>query len=266
MPNENNSSSWMTIRVGRGTLSFALSGTLGAVDFEPYVVKSGVSTAANLREAFKNSRLLCMDVPRARVMIDSDVLVVPIEKFKESDMAQLYHFTYPGTENEQVYYNVLPDLNAVALFAVNKDLQLVLNDHYRSVKLLAASSPVWRYLHQRSYTGSRNKLFGYFHEQQLNVLCFQQNRFKFCNSFSVKHSHDALYFLLYVWKQLRLQPQFDELHLVGDIDTPEWLQSELRKYLHKVFVISPAVDFNQVPATQVAGMPYDMMTLFVKGR
>ena len=68
-------------------------------------------------------------------------------------------------------------------------------------------TPVWRHLHQRSFTGHRNKLYGYFHSKRLDLFSFQQNRFKFCNSFEASHAYDALYFLLYTWKLLRLEAE-----------------------------------------------------------
>ncbi|MBR1485590.1 MAG: DUF3822 family protein [Prevotella sp.] len=263
---ENSLHDWLTIRVGRGTLAFALPAKEGNVTFEPYIVKSGVSMAANLREAFKTSQLLTLGATRARVMLESNVLTVPIEKFEETQMADLFHYTYPGTEQDTVCYNVLPDLNAVAVFAVNKDLKLVIDDHFKGVKLLAAITPVWRHLHQRSYIGPRNKLYGYFHERQLDVFSFQQNRFRFCNAFEVRHAQDALYFLLFVWRQLQLQSATDELHLVGELPDQEWLTGELRRFLRNVLVVSPQADFNHAPVTAIKGMPYDMQTLFVKGR
>lgn len=258
---------WMTIRIGRGTLSFSVpSDEEETIIFEPYVVKSGISMAANLREAFKYADLLQEHPQRARVLIDSDVLMVPVEMFQEQTMETMYRHAFPSHEQEMVYYNVLPDLNAVAVFSMNKDLRLVIDDHFKEVKLIVAASPVWRHLHQRSFTGTRRKLYGYFHEKQLDIFSFQQNRFKFCNSFAAGKAHDSLYFLLYVWKQLQLQPEHDEMHIVGDIPEQEWLVSELKKYLQKAYIINPSADFNRAPVTEIKGMPYDLQTLYVKGR
>lgn len=266
MQDSNSTNQWLTIRVGRGTLSFSMPLEAGDVAFEPYVVKSGISMAANLREAFKTSDLLQQGAVRARVLIDSPVLMTPIELFDEQEMAMNYHYVFPKTEQDAVFFNVLPDLNAVAVFSMNKDLRLVIDDHFQSVRLVAAISPVWRYLHQRSYTGSRQKLYGYFHEKRLEVFSFQQNRFRFCNSFDVNHVHDVLYFLLYVWQQLQFQPQTDELHIVGEIPEQEWLLGELREFIQKIYVINPAADFNRPSITDIKGMPYDLQTLLVKGR
>ena len=267
----------LTLRIGRGTLAFCVqSGEDTAVAYEPYVVRSGVSMAANLREAFKTADLLqplpppadgtAWTAQRVRAAIDADVMMVPIEQFDENDMAALHSLTFPASSHDVVCYDVLPDLNAVAVFAVNRDLRLVLNDHFPDLRLMPIMEPVWRHLHQRSFTGRRQKLYAYFHEQRMEVCAFRQNRFRFCNSFEAAKASDALFYLLYVWKQLQLQAEQDEVHIVGDIPQEEWMTGQLRRFVQNVYVINAAADFNSHPVTEVKGMPYDLMTLCAKGR
>lgn len=259
----------LTIRIGQNTMSFSMidaDSQRQPVVYEPYVVRSGVSMAANLREAFKSADMLASAPRRVQVLLDAKALLVPVEQFRESEAETLYAHAFTSNVQQNIVYNVLPDLNVVALFGVNKDLQLVLNDHFSDVRLIHAVAPVWRYLHQRSFAGYRSKLYGYFHDRQLDIFSFQQHRFKFCNVFDTVRAHDSLYFLLYVWKQLNLQPEYDEMHIVGDIPEREWLLQELRKYLQKAYVINPTAEFNRAPATLIPGMPFDLMTLFTKGR
>ena len=259
----------LTIRASRHSLSFsALDVTQegNSVTFEPYTVRSGISMAANLREAFKTAALPSMDFKRALLMVDSPVLMMPVDLFREQDTEVLYRHSFPKLTAERVEFNVLPELNAVALFAVNKDLRLVIDDHFADVKVNCAMTPVWKYLHQRSFIGTRGKLYGYFHDRKLEIFSFVQNRFKYCNAFDVSLAHDALYFLLYVWKQLALKPEHDEMHIVGDIPEPEWILAELRKYLQRAYIINPTGDFNRAQASLVKGLPYDLMAYYVKGR
>jgi len=265
----------MTIRVGRGTLSFSMTDEQGNVDFVPYVVKSGVSMAANLREAFKTCDFLARVPERARVLVDGDVLTVPLNLFEESQAEELFAHSFPDRQQEHVFFDVVSELKAVAISSVNKDLKTVLDDHFQDITLIVAVAPVWRHLHRRAFTGGNQKLYGYVHERRIDLFSFQQNRFGFCNSFDVRHVHDACYFLLYVWNQLHLQARKDELHLVGDLflnDTPTNLQeresllAQLRRFVQKVYVVNPSVDFNHAPVTEVKGMSYDLQTLFVKGK
>jgi len=258
----------LTLRIGRGTMAFATyaDDERTAVVYEPYVVKSGVSIAANLREAFKTSDLLLQAPPRVRVMLDTDVLMVPVELFSEETKDDIMHHAFPDTTQDVIYYNVVPDLNSVAIFAINSDLRLVIDDHFTDVQMIASASPVWRHLHQRSYIGNARKLFGYFHERHLDIFCFQQNRFKFFNSYEAARKNDALYFLLYVWKQLGLNSETDELHLAGDATDFEWLNAQLHRYVQRVFTVNPMADFSNLSVAIPKGMPYDLQTLYVKGR
>ena len=257
----------LILRIGRSTMAM-LSHTPDSdeVVYEPYVVKSGISMAANLREAFKESDLLLQAPPRVRVLIDSDVLVVPVEVFDEQAMGEMHHHAFPGHEQDMAYYNVLPDLNAVAVFSMNKDLRTVLDDHFQDVRLVTACQPVWRHLHQRSFTGMHRKLYAWFHEKRLELFSFHQNRFKFCNSFEASRSKDAIFFIAYVWKQLQLQAEYDELHLIGSVPDQDAVTEELHRFLQKIYVVNPAADFSNHPATAISNMPYDLMTLVVKGR
>ena len=125
---------------------------------------------------------------------------------------------------------------------------------------------MWNYLFRRNFLGSRIKLYAYFHDQRMEVIAYGQNRFKYFNTFETENAHDAVYFLLSVWKQLALRPDLDELHMVGELPDRQWLEDELKEYLKKVYTVNPSTDFNRSPIAQMKDMPYDMMTYFIKGR
>ena len=260
----------LIMRIGKNTLSFTLPDPADKeqpLRHEPYVVKGGISMAANLREALKTATLPSGNVKRVQVVIDTPSMLVPIEQFEEENINDLYAYTFaPSQEPRKILFNVLPDLKAVCLFPINKDLYGVINDRYDDVQFIHALAPVWRHMHQRSFTGHFNKLYASFLGRQLCLFAFQQNRFKFCNTFDASHAQDALYFIMYVWKQLRMDAFRDELHLSGEVPEEKQLMQELKQYLQKVYLSNPAAEFNQAPATKVKGMPYDLMTLIVKGR
>ena len=56
------------------------------------------------------------------------------------------------------------------------------------------------------------------------------------------------------------------MYLVGDINEREQLMAEAQRFVKHVFYINPTGEFNRAPVTQIKGMPYDLITLFVKGR
>lgn len=256
----------VTLRISTGRLMLAVANPAAEalVDFEPFTVRSGMSMAANLREAFKESALLLRGYRRAQVLLDEPTVLLPVEEYEDEKAPVLYRHAILGHEADDVLHTILPELNCVALFCVNKDLRVVLGDHFDDIRFLPLVLPVWRHMHRRSFTSPYRKLYGYFHDRQLCVFAFDKNRFRFCNSFDVDHSHDAVYFLLYVWQQLGMDARHDELHLAGDLPDRDELLATLRRYVQKAFAINPTAEFNRAPITQIKGIPLDLVTLYLK--
>lgn len=256
----------MTIRAAANSLSFAVpNGTgIAQIDFKHYVTKSGVSLAANLRGAFKTEEMLRQPPEKAKVLVDSPSLLIPIEEYREADNDLLYFHSFPDTVGATVVSNVLPDLNAVVLFALNRDLKLVVEDHFKDTIYVCLMRSVWDYLHSRSFIGNRRKLYGYFHDNGiLELFSFERNRFVFCNKYDARRMKDAVYFILFVWKQLALDQLRDELFLVGDLPDKDNLLTALRMYVSEVIVINPTATFDRAPITQIKGIPFDMITNYL---
>ncbi len=256
----------LTIRIGQHTLSFSAidNSRPNSIIFEPYTVRSGISMAANLREAFKEIDLLRNGWQRAQVLIDSPVLMIPVDEYRESTKDVLFRHAITGKENEEVISNVLPALNAVAVYSINKDLKLVIDDHFSDVRFSHVCTSVWNHLYRRSFTGIRKKLYAYFHDKKLDVFSFSQNRFKFTNSFDTNLEPDSVYFILNVWKVMAMDNKRDELHIAGDIPEKDTMMQELKSFIQNVYAVNPRAEFNRSPITGIKNLPYDLMTYFIK--
>lgn len=251
---ENTRSPRTIIRIGKQSLAFVLS-----ANYEPYTVKSGMSIAANLRNAFRDSAVLKQPNDRVLVLIDTPVLLVPMEEYDEEQAETIYMHTFPGHKHEAVMQHVMADLNCVALFSINKDTRMVVGDHYADVRIMPALVPVWQHLHQRSYSGQTRKLYAYFHDDRLSVFGFAKNRFRFANTFNATEVADAVYFIMYVWQQLAMDQKKDELYYCGKPQDAEALRQELKRFLHNVYTINPSAEFNRAPITQQQHVTYDVV-------
>lgn len=253
----------IVIRAGERTLSFLKPLADGTVEHKPYVSKSGMSIAANLRTAFREEDFFDGEDRRVLLTVSSPVSLIPLDEYMEKenfDAEQLHNYTFVGKEHEEKICTILPELNAVALFGINKDLKLVVSDRFSDVRVQNVMQPVWAHLYRRSaLVPQRRKLYGYFHDGVLDICSFLQHRFRYANSFPVVHAHDAMYYLLFVWKQLALDNENDELHLVGTIPHQEWLMTKLHQFLRRAYVINPVADLNRSPLSQIKNLEYDMM-------
>ena len=125
----------LVIRMSRESLSFSTADAV-EVRYENYPLNTSISMAANLREALRDLPICREQYDRTLVMIDSAVLMVPTDIFSESTRDQLYRHTFTQTDGMVVKHVVLPDLNAVAVFSIQKDLCTVLGDHFQNLRFL----------------------------------------------------------------------------------------------------------------------------------
>lgn len=256
----------LTIRFSRNNMAFTVGDPQenGMLVYEPYEMNMGISVAANLREAFKVSELLQSGYKRLLAEIDTPVMLMPIDDFGTQDIETLYHHTYHRQGNEEILSSILPDLNAIAVFAINKDLKLVIDDHFKDIRIQPLMQSVWTHLYRRSYAGPRRKLYAYFHEKRMEVFSFQQNRFRFSNSYEATNEHDALYYLLYIWKLTGMDVEKDELYIVGDIPYQDWLIEKVKQHLKFCRVINQEVYFNNSQLAKRTEIPYDMKAIYLE--
>jgi len=256
----------LTIRFSRNNMAFTGGDPQenGMLVYEPYEMNMGISVAANLREAFKVSELLQSGYKRLLAEIDTPVMLMPIDDFGTQDIETLYHHTYHRQGNEEILSGILPDLNAIAVFAINKDLKLVIDDHFKDIRIQPLMQSVWTHLYRRSYAGPRRKLYAYFHEKRMEVFSFQQNRFRFSNSYEATNEHDALYYLLYIWKLIGMDVEKDELYIVGDIPYQDWLMEKVKQHLKFCRVINQEVYFNNSQLAKRTDIPYDMKAIYLE--
>lgn len=109
------------------------SSTESQLAFEPYILKSGILLAADLREAFEESDLFSYGYQRVQVMVDSPALMTSTDEFDGSAIKILYHHTFIEHGDNAALHAIPPNLNAVVVLPMNRDLKLTITDHFNDV-------------------------------------------------------------------------------------------------------------------------------------
>ena len=255
----------LTIRVSRNTLSFSVVDREAEhqLIYEPYTCKEWCFDGSQLASGFQGEYSPAAGIPEGTRISRFAYPAGYIEEFHEEDIDVLYQHAFNSHNSDAILYRVQPELNAVAVFPINKDLKMVVEDNFKDVRFTPIMQPMWHYLHHRSFTGIHRKLYVYFHDKKLDVFGFEKNRFKFFNSFNAEHAKDALYFILYVWKQLGFNQMQDELHVSGNVPDKDWFLYNTKLYIKKTFILNPAAEFNRAPITEIKGLPFDLMALYL---
>ena len=220
----------ITINDNNITFFVANPRSANGVVTETYDINKSISVAANLREAFNSSAIMGKDLSEALIIIDSLIMLVPIEE-KQNDLEALFRHTFQSSNRPVIIAtDVIEELNAIAVFSVDKDVNTVINDHFKKIIFTPAGKEVWLEMRKQETLGTKT-LFANFRYDKMEVFCFHHNRFGYFNTFNTVHAQDALYYIMSVWKQLAMDPLHDQLYIIGEPAQEEWLIQQLQQYI-----------------------------------
>lgn len=86
------------------------------------------------------SELLRKGSQSALLLTDCTVMLVPQEEYDEAQAPKLYRYTVGGHDNDDIARAAIPELGVTAVFAVNHDVRVVLQDHFSSLNILPGHS------------------------------------------------------------------------------------------------------------------------------
>ena len=72
-----------------------------------------------------------------------------------------------------------------------------------------------------------------FNGKDMEIIAFRKHRLRFCNSFHIDDTQDAVFYIMSVWQQLAMRPT-DILMLTGNPEEPETLKTKLEQFVKNV--------------------------------
>ena len=254
----------LSIRLSTDGFSFSIYNPLNGSDFyfRNWPVNTQRSMAANVKAFLAETKGLDLTYKQTNILVHSPRYTsVPLELFEDEQMEELFYQNLPRRNNELVLCNVLGRSNLVVLFSIDKLTHLFLSEHFPQARFFASVSPQLEGLANRSLQGNNRKLYAHLHPDSTDVFCFERGRLLLANTYATATTDDRAYYLLNVWRQLGYSQADDELHLTGRTADRDTLTGQLKKYIRKVFIISPQADFNESASTPIEDVPFDIQLL-----
>ncbi len=251
------------IRTTDHSLAFALHRDGDVIDYEEYDFKRSMSLATNLREAFHTSDLLRGAGKEIVVTTDNPVLLVPIEEYDEKQMMEQYTYVYPAAKNIILRSAMLPSLKTMVVFAIDKDLVVVLSDHFETIHIEPIMARLWNFFLRRKENALAKAMYVYFYDNKFFISSFHNKRFVFANVFHADNAQDAAYYILGSWQQINGKGNRDELIVCGVVPYREEFISTIQHFVSRITTFSPADEFHSAIYRQLEKLPLDLMMQFV---
>lgn len=259
------------IRLSDSDLCFARyeAGTPTDFDFATFHLAPQASLTLNLRGAMQQVGLLQHDFDRVEVLAGSAVTPVPLADFQEEDAAPFYQFCFEPEARHRVFYDTVPSVNAVFLFALPESVCHALEETFGEgrVRYTAALTPVVQTFAGKGLgTSESRRIFVYVHDDRAEIVVLEAGRLLMQNSFTVQSLTDISYYTFNMARHLAIDISSTPVFVAGPTLLRDPVVTEFQQYAAKVFPIHPAADFNRHIVATTDGVPYDLVCALLRRR
>ena len=170
-----------------------------------------------------------------RVIVDSPTTCVPASEADHEDLPLLYQrvFSTTHTGQEHVCSTPIEALDTVLLYSIPNAIYYTLLQYYPEATLCSGYALVLQRMaaYCRQNPSPAQPLLAELTDKQLYVFSIHHDKLLFANSFQADNEHDALFFLLSVWKELQLDAHQNTCFIAGNTAEAKHLRDEVRNYI-----------------------------------
>jgi hypothetical protein len=168
--------------------------------------------------------------------------LVPAPLYDPGKKYEYFKFNHNLEENNIVLVNKANDPDAFLVFSVSKTICDLMNSFYpgvypyHQIKLLLD--------HISSFKKSVKGNYKHIHVERdfFNLILFNDNVLKFCNSFTYRNISDILYYVLNVFKKLDIK-QEETIYFSGLTEKYDDLSSGFSLYIRNIKFAEPSGNF-----------------------
>lgn len=232
----------LAVQAGVDGFSFCLLDTLRNKfvlirSFEPEDNK--YYNAEAIKEFIEKDDFLTRQYRKTRIIMPSSKFtLVPVPLYDPAKKEEYYNFNYNTDNGSKIISNKLNDPDAFIVFSVPKSFYDLLDKIYPGIFPLIHIQPLFDYIGLARKNIPGDYIHIHVERDSFNLVIFNNNLLKFCNSFSYRNITDILYFVLNVFNKLGIR-QDDTVHLSGVTEKSDDLSSNLSIYIRTVKFAEP---------------------------
>ncbi len=176
------------------------------------------------------------------VMPSEKFTIVPAPLFDPGKKDEYYTFNHLPNDGSIIISNKLNDPDAFLVFSVFRPFVDLLSSFHPGVIPYHQVKPLLNYISHSRKSVNGNYIHIHVEREFFNLIIFEHNLMKFCNSFKYRNITDVLYFALNVFRNLGIN-QEETIHLSGLTEKYDDLSSNFSLYIRNVKFAEPAGNF-----------------------
>ena len=176
------------------------------------------------------------------VMPSAKFTIVPGPLFDPGKKDEYFTFNHLTNEGNIIISNKLSDPDAFLVFSIPRPFVDLLTSFHPGVIPYHQVKPLLNHISRGRKSVNGNYIHIHVERDFFNLIIFDHNLMKFCNSFKYRNITDILYFAFNVFRNLGIK-QEETIHLSGLTEQYDDLSSNFSLYIRNVKFAEPAGNF-----------------------
>lgn len=163
--------------------------------------------------------------------------LVPDPYFDSKKAKQLFAYNFHHAEGT-ILHEQVPSGKAHLVYRMDEEVHSFLTRNLWNPSFSHLAASLLPLFQGRAAERDQRSCFVDFHDEQISVACFDQDRLLSSNMFPATHPRDTLYYIANVWEKTGYDQTKDALILSGDLHRNEELIKELNELFEQVEELS----------------------------
>lgn len=176
------------------------------------------------------------------VMPTRKFTLVPAQLFDPGKKDEYYSFNHVPEEGDLILSNKISDPDAYIIFSVLKPLYEVVTGRFPGALPFHHTKSLMAHVSYCKNSVKENYIHIHIEKEFFNLVIFDNDILKFCNSFSYRNYNDILYYVLNTFKNLEIK-QEETIHLSGYTEKYDDLSSAFSIYVRNLKFSDPSGNF-----------------------
>lgn len=249
----------LSIQISLDGFSFAIldipKGKYTVLKSHNFFLKRPRLLFSNVRDFVDQDEYLNLKFKSVEIIYSSeDFTLVPQAFFHNSVSDKFFGFNHAAEKGYSIEKTLLTKAEAWCIFAIPDNLKEFLNLKYPKANIRHnLFSLIEKALKENKNFPERKQVHINFFRTYFELVVLSGSKLLLCNQFNYSCENDVIYYVLYVFDQLKLAPDSSELILHGDFKQSDPIYQMLKNYIKKTVFAKPtslfnySYTFNQLP-------------------
>jgi hypothetical protein len=200
-------------------------------------------TPGQITDLIAKDDFLTKNYKKVRIIMPSPrFTMVPAPLFDPGKKEEYFNFNHIISESSQILINRISEPDSYLIFSVSRPVLEIANGFDHSTDPMHHMRPLFHQINLSMKGTSGYYIHAHIESDFFNLIIFNENVLKFCNSFVYRNTSDILYHILNVFKSMNIR-QEETIVLSGHAEMYDDLYSGLAIYIRGVKFAEPVGTF-----------------------